>query len=402
VRPAGRGINYRRVFSAAGLAALAIIYAVLWLRMIADPVERTGADFIAFYAAGRIALTGDTAAVFDLQAQQAAEEAVLGFPILPEELAPFMHPPFILPALMLVALLPYVGAFHAWALLLLVLYFVCAWLLVRTIPGGKKDAALFAGIVLFFPAFVSILNGQNSALLVLGAALWLYGLLKGDDRLAGIGLALTTIRPHIAILLAVPFLFNRRRVWWWFAAGAAALVVFSVVLVGIDGTQNFLHILTISAGGEGYKINEFAMVNFLGMLRRLFPGIPSGTARLAAWIVYAAALVALCVVWRRSGEIGERQAGLAVLVTLFAAPHLHYHDLALLLVPIFCWLGLLIRRGLLTVRAAALLPLAVSWLLVVSNFLPALKFSIPYIFGLALAIALWRPEIFFRSKEAQP
>jgi hypothetical protein len=397
VKPARQRINYRSSLVAAGLIALTVIYAALWVKMISNPAERSGADFITFYTAGRISLTGKFAEVYVPQAQQAIEEGVLGFSITAEELNPFVHPPFILPVLALIALLPYVWAFHLWALFLLVLYFASAIFLIRTVLHARERRMLFASVVLFFPAFVSILNGQDSALLLLGASLWLYGLLSKDDRLAGIGLALTTIRPHIALLLAVPFLFKQWKVWWWFLAGAAGLAVFSVLLIGIRGTGNFLRILSISASGEGYKINEFAMLNFIGLLRRLVPGISSESTRLIGWIVYALAFVFLCLVWARSDKIGEKQAGLAVLVALFAAPHLHYHDLVLLLIPIFCVMVLTERRSLLKRETAALFPLGASWLLVVSNFLPMLKFSIPYIFGAMLMVALWIPEFVFRQ-----
>ena len=397
MKPARQRINYRSSLVAAGLIALTVIYAALWVKMISNPAERSGADFIAFYAAGRISLTGKFPEVYIPQAQQAVEEGVLGFPITAEEVNPFVHPPFILPVLALIALLSYVWAFHLWAIFLLVLYFVGAIFLIRTVLHARERKMLFASVVLFFPAFFSILNGQDSALLLLGASLWLYGLLSKHDRLAGIGLALTTIRPHIALLLAVPFLFKQRKVWWWFLAGAAGLAVFSIMLIGIRGTENFLRILSISASGEGYKINEFAMLNFIGLLRRLVPGISSESTRIIGWIVYALAFVFLCLVWTRSDKIGEKQAGLAVLIALFAAPHLHYHDLVLLLIPIFCVMVLTERRSLLKRETAALFPLGASWLLVVSNFLPMLKFSIPYIFGAMLMAALWIPEFVFRQ-----
>ncbi len=50
-------VDFRRIFVIAGLVSLVIIYALLWLRMIASPSERTGSDFIVFYTAGQIAQT---------------------------------------------------------------------------------------------------------------------------------------------------------------------------------------------------------------------------------------------------------------------------------------------------------------------------------------------------------
>jgi hypothetical protein len=52
----------------------------------------------------------------------------------------------------------------------------------------RGTAVLAAGALTFFPVFVSLLNGQDTALLVLGAILWLAGLLLECDPLAGLGL----------------------------------------------------------------------------------------------------------------------------------------------------------------------------------------------------------------------
>jgi hypothetical protein len=389
-------INLGRAFVIAGLASQVIVYSVLWVRMITSAAERTGTDFIAFYSAGRIALTGKISDAYLPQAQKAMEESELGFSIADEALNPFVHPPFIIPILALIANLPYVSAFYAWAIILMSIFAVAVSFLVRLMPPGRDRKALIASSLLFFPVFVSILNGQDSAFLLLGATIWLFGLVKGDDRLAGLGLALTTIRPHIALLLAIPFLFKRRKVWWWFIAGAAGLAVFSFLVVGIKGTENFLHILTISASGEGYKINEAAMINFLGLLRRLVPSLASEPARGVSWVVYFLGIIFLCIIWARAERITVRHAGSAILVALLAAPHLHYHDLVLLLIPLFCVIVIIRNGKYLDQGVAGHFPLITSWLLIVSNFLPALKFSIPYLLGLILAASLRCPGIVFK------
>jgi hypothetical protein len=391
-------INLGRAFVIAGLASQAIVYSALWVRMITSAAERTGTDFIAFYSAGRIALTGRIYETYLPQAQQATEESELGFSIPDEALNPFVHPPFIIPILALIANLPYVSAFYAWAIILMSIFAVAVSFLVRLMPPGRDRKVLIASSLLFFPVFVSILNGQDSALLLLGATIWLFGLVKGDDRLAGLGLALTTIRPHIALLLAILFLFKRRKVWWWFIAGAAGLAVFSFLVVGIKGTENFLHILTISASGEGYKINEAAMINFLGLLRRLVPNLASEPARLVSWTVYFLGIIFLCIIWARTERITVRHAGAAILVAILAAPHLHYHDLVLLLIPLFCVIVIIKNGKYLDQGVAGHFPLITSWLLIVSNFLPALKFSIPYLLGLILAVSLFCPGIVFKRR----
>ena len=386
-----------RLFLVAGLLSQAIIYSALWVRMITSAAERTGTDFIAFYSAGGIALTGRIHEVYLPQVQQSAEEKVLGFTISPEDLNPFVHPPFIIPPLALIAHLPYVSAFYAWAIILLAIISIAVYFLYRGIPPGEDCRVLIASSLLFFPVFVSILNGQDSALLLLGGAVWLYGLVKGDDRIAGLGLALTTIRPHIALMLAIPFLFRSRRVWWWFLAGAAGLAVFSLLIVGFRGVENYLHILTISASGEGYKINEIAMVNFLGLLRRLVPTLAPEPARVISWVTYLIGIVFLCILWARSERIRVKQGGIAILVAILAAPHLHYHDLVLLLIPLFSVIFIIKGGKFLDQGIAGYFPLIASWLLIVSNFHPLLKFSVPYLLGLTLAVSLWYPERVFQK-----
>ena len=388
-------IKFRSALLIAGLSALIVVYGALWQFMVANPVELTKKDFISQYTAGRIANSGNWGKVYDLGVQTVQQEKILGAPILSNDFAPFMHPPFILPALALIAYLEYMPAYYAWAAIQFLLCLLSAWVLLRVVPTLGNRKTLFAGIVLFFPAFISILSGQDSSLLLLGISLWVYGLLKGKDRTAGLGLALAAIRPQIALLLALPFLFKRRKVLWWFAAGALALAAFSIALVGVDGTIGFVRILGISASGEGYRTNEIAMVNFLGLVERWFPGIPINLAHLGGWALYGLLAVCLCFLWMRSERIEEKQIGLAVLLAILAAPHLHYHDLVLFLVPIIALISGLKKTGRPGDPILSLLPLGISWILLISNFLDILKYNLPYLVGLFLGLVLWFPAIFF-------
>ncbi len=384
-------VNLRRLLTIAGLASQAIIYVVLWTSAMLDPRERTGADFLPFYAAGRIALQESFANVYLPEEQQQAEAEVLGFSFPPEDLNPFVHPPFILPVLALVAGLPYVPAFHAWALLNLVFFGAGLWLLSNTITQGIKRSLFITGGLLFYPLFVSLLNGQDSGLLLLGGALLLRGLNRGEDILAGVGLGLMTIRPHIALFLALPFLFQRRKVWWGFMVMAGALVLASLLLVGRQGALNFLDMLQLSAGGENYRINEEAMVNLIGWLNRLMPGISGETIRLAGWVGYGLGIALLCLVWGVHRKISEKHLSLAVLLALFLSPHLHFHDLALLLLHLACLVTSLVRRGWLKPRDASLLPLWTSLFLLLGSLIPGVKFDLPLLVMLVTGTLLWIP-----------
>ena len=421
------GISFRTIFAIAGIISLLLVYPILWLRVIRDPAQRTAADFLPFYAAGRIANTAGFASVYDWEAQRQAENDILnetirqmlvskGQPVTPEdfgppiqttEVNPFPHPPFIVPVLMLLARLDYLPAFGIWSALMCVIFLLSAALLVKLVPQarGRDRWVLFLGTALFFPAFFSIINGQDTAILLLGASVWVYALLQERAALSGLGLALTLIRPHMAVMMALPFLFKRRRVWWWFCAGAGLLVLISVLLLGRTGIENFLRILATSANGEGNKFfNEELMVNLIGFLRRTFPAMQAAIVRLIGWIGFALATVYLCVVWVMNAEIKERQIGLAVIITIIGVPHIHYHDLALLLIPIFCIVRIMLDKGLLKTSQAVLLPLGVSLLLFTSFLLvPALKYIVLYLLIILILSALWRPEkiVFWQSVEVK-
>jgi len=393
--------NYRNVLIIVGVAALVVIYLQLWQFMAANPIELTKKDFISQYTAGRIANSGDWGNVYNLNTQIAQQEKITGIPIVSNNFPPFMHPPFILPLLALIAYFAYVPAYHLWAVIQIILSVLSAWVLLDAIPRLRRQKVISISILLFFPVFISILSGQDSTVLLLGLSLWAYGLLFDRDGIAGLGLAIVTIRPQIALILAIPFLFKRRKVLWWFLGGAAVLGVLSIALIGIKGAVGFFQILGISAKGEGYFLNETAMINFLGLLKRWFPAMSSPAANISGWVMYIAAAVLLCIIWVRASKIEEKQIGLAVLLAIFAAPHLQYHDLAALLIPVICLMSIINKAQLWNDLVTALLPLGISWILFLSNFADFFKYNVPYLLGLIIGLMLWYPGIFSRRQRAK-
>ena len=404
-----KGINFRRVFILAGLLTLVMVYAILWIQMISSAAERTGADFIVFFTAGRISQTDGAKHVYDPLLQQAVQQAQVGFQLAPGQVLLYNHVPYLIPILKVLISENYVASFYRWAALLLALCTASVVLLTRLFQRagwGQPEVWLAAaGLITFFPLFVSILNGQDTAFTFLGLCLFLVGILTERDWLAGIGLALTSIRPQVTVLLAVPFLFRKQKVFGWFCLAGGVLVILSLAAVGIDGMRGFLNLLLVSAGGDWYGLKEPLMVNLVGLLWRITPALGANAIHWIGWAVYGITLVGLCVLWSRSRKIGEKQIGLAIVLAVFVVPHLHYHDLTLLIVPLVALLLLLVRNGFLHSQHAALLPLALSLALLVSNFALVLKLNFPYLIMLLLCLALYLPGVFFRSKpsfERQP
>jgi hypothetical protein len=396
-------VNFRRVFVVAALASLVLAYSLLWLRMITTPVEYTGADFIAFYAAGRIAQVEGLAYIYEPDRQQVIEQELVGFELVPGQVLLFNHLPYFVPILQLIIDENYVLSFIRWDLILLVVLILDATLLAYLLSRsgfehGETWLAAF-GIVLFFPIFTSLLNGQDTIFLLLGSVLWMLGLYLEKDILAGVGLSLVTIRPQLALILALPFLFRRRQVWWGFVAGTLALGAMCLFILGVDGSRNLIQLLEISARGEWYGLNPVEMPTLSGLLRRVVPGIDANVVHPVSWVAYFLTAAFLCFLWKRSKQIGEKEIGLAVVLNIFASPHLHYHDLALLLLSLTGLMVVAVREKYLSPRDAALLPFGISLLLLSSFVSPFLVYGLAYLFMLFLVLALWFPDRIFLRRQ---
>ncbi|HSL30100.1 MAG TPA: glycosyltransferase family 87 protein [Anaerolineales bacterium] len=379
-----------RIVAVAGVLSLFISYVGIWNRFVNDPVQRTGSDFIAFYSAGRVAQNQGISAVYDPRLQQMIQQEEVGFTLAPGQVLLYNHLPFLVPLLQIIVSENYVASLHRWVLLLMILYILSVVVLstISRQSGFNQESTVLTavGALLFLPVFFSLMNGQDTAILFLGASIWMYGLLSGKEYLAGLGLSLTTVRPHIALILAVPMFFRSTRVFAAFLVGSLLLVLISISILGRAGVQDFIEILFLSAGGEWYGMKESAMYNLIGLLSRTTPWLPAATIRWLGWILYAGAMVVLSLLWLRTREARNGLIGLSIIFALFFVPHLHFHDLALLLIPIYNVVQTHQDSGNVRPSFLALIPVALSLVLLLSNISPFLQYTIPYLIMLLLAI----------------
>jgi hypothetical protein len=361
-------------------------FAMQWMQMILNPVSPTGADFIHFYSAGRVAQRFGFSSVYNLDLQQKIEEEVVGFDMPKGQTLPYNHIPYLIPLLRVLMDSSYVGSFTRWVIILLVLFITGNFIFLRAVFPDQSffnNMTLLGGAVIFYPFFISLLMGQDSTILYFGVVLLSIGILKKNDWLAGLGLALVTVRPHIFLALAIPIFIRFVKVWWRFFTPTLILVVFSIVILGEGGIKEFVNILLITAGGNWFGTNQSVMFNLLGLTLRILPFIDEQALRVVSWVGYILGIGLLSIMWLHAEEFDENLLGLSILGALFFAPHLHYHDLTLLILPML----LAIRTNIpsYSFSRVSTLFIGISATFFISAAALPVYFSLPYLLCVALA-----------------
>jgi glycosyl transferase family 87 len=278
----------------------------------ARTVQPKESDFPAFYSAARIWASGQNP--YDLEVQCSVQEPIRGVPCLP-----FAHPPVLLPLISLVSNDDFTSSYYRWLLVLVLVTALCILPLYRLCAEWK----LSVQTILFFPIVVAITFGQDTPFILLGVLLWIWLLTSKREVLAGLVLSIAVLKPQIAILLAVPLLFSRPKAFAGFLLGAAVLSVYSFALVGVEGFRGALRIVEVMSQGHGYGVNPQSMQNATALLVR------SGLSAVWSWPVFALGIIAISIYWKKNG-ISLRELSAGIIVALFTAPHLHFHDLSLL------------------------------------------------------------------------
>jgi hypothetical protein len=315
----------------------------------------TATDFMGVWAAGRLALGGQAAFVFDWPTLGAVEASVTG--IVSKGYFTWQYPPTFLCVAALLALLPYIAAFLVWMAITGTLYLA----IMRRILGS-------APLVLAAAAFPAVLwnlgVGQTG---MLTAALFGGGLvmLGGRPFLAGVFFGLLTYKPQLGILIPVALVCGGH--WRTIAAAALTAVVMVALSAAIFGTASWvafaqsLPVLSQAMLVDG-RVPLIKLQSVFGVTRVL-----GGSPELA-WAVQGMLIFALAVavgwVWRKPAAPDLKAAALAT-AALLATPYVFIYDLVLLAVPV----AFLVRTGPSRYESLAL---ALAVLLVFANpILPA-------------------------------
>jgi len=330
-------------------------------------------DFVAFWAAARLALQGQGQALYNNNVIEAFERAHVA--MAPGYFAFYYPPPFLMACLPL-GLLPYV-----WSMLLFLAgQAALLWTALRRILPAR--CAVLP--ILAYPGFLlNVFSGQNGGLT---AACFAGALIFLDTRplLAGACLGALVYKPQMALAVPVALL-AARRFRSAFAAGATAagLCAVSLAVLGTGPWRGFLSNAGAARGDLERLGGKWPMMQSLyADIRLVGGGLTTGYAAQAMLALLALALLAhLC--WRRPGA-GPEMAALAA-ATLIVTPFLYDYDLVVLAAPL-AWLAATAGRVPLSAAAAALV--ALLYLLPLDNLAVRNHVGIPLAPPLILCLLL--------------
>jgi len=141
------------------------------------------------------------------------------------------NPPWAIPFILPLAVFSYRIAFAVWTLLSVVVLIGCTHAIWRRLSSRDRPTPLLLTL-LFGPAIVQLMLGQWTILVLLGVAVFLIAVDRGQDWIAGASLVLVLAKPHVALLLllAIALWTLTHRRWRIFVSAALALASASLII----------------------------------------------------------------------------------------------------------------------------------------------------------------------------
>ena len=331
-------------FLIAAYAGLAVAFAVATLRVLASSGGIVATDFSVFSTAWWLILNGKGAALYDVNAQTAAQHVVMGGAQFEGGLLAFLNPPHAalagVPFGWLRETSSATVAFASWtALNLVLLVQLDRWVRITAGAGtGAKRWIVTLALLAFYPVFEVITIGQLSILLA-AAVLGVYRATVNSRPLAGAAwLLVISIKPQLMLPLLV-FLAMRRSfaLLCWFALLSILVGVATAIVLGpmiwIDYLRHIGALEHFFATGTP----EY-MFNLRGLLAREALFLQPQTVQQVAYaasIVAAACLGFAFWMWRiEEYEEVQLPYALAVATALLFSPHLFVQDTVIWAVPL--------------------------------------------------------------------
>ncbi len=281
-----------------------------------------GSDFLAFWSAGRLAMTGEASRVYDLAATGAVQATIGRLNTFA-----FVNPP---PFLLFVAPFGLMDYRQAWASWIVTTYL--AWFL----TSRRRDPSLSWQIAAFPGAMNAGWHAQTGLLtgaLMAGAA----NRLRTHPVLAGACIGALVIKPHLALLWPVALAAGRHwRAFWSAAATVIGMFLITVLLFGTGPIFNYPKSWVISqylvdTGDADFFLRQSTVYAAVRVVAS--PLMATAAQTITSLLVVAATWG----IWASGATLDGKLAFLMAAVPM-ATPYAFSYDLAFLIIPVI-WLA---------------------------------------------------------------
>jgi hypothetical protein len=312
------------------------------------------ADFTSMYTAGKMVRQGMSHQIYDEQTEWAMQRAFSPVAGARGNSLPYVHAPFEALWFVPFSVDSYLAAYFSWAAvnaaLLLLLYSLLKPQF--TFVRQRSLASWMFLLMAYFPLFFTILQGQDSIVLLVLYAVVFLCMKRNSWFLAGGSLALGLFRLHLVLpFVAIMLLLKKWKFVAGFGLGSAALAAVSALVVGWRGVWRYpTYIWSLEQHrGKEVILPPAAHSNLRGLIEGSLEGWLQPSLILTLIIIASLVAVLLAAkIWKgadpgdaRSTEIGFSAS---LIVTVLVSFHGFMYDLALLILPAIMVLDQFLER----------------------------------------------------------
>jgi Glycosyltransferase family 87 len=292
-------------------------------------------DFLRFYSIGQIVSSPQRDMVYNPEVQLQFFNALIS-PAHTDSVMFVQHPPYLFIFFVPFSALPLVQSYALWFVFsIFVGSLVCILLLLQRGTLTKLQiVAFWIGLSVCFPAWRAHYIGQLSWHLLAICGFYCWALVGRRGFLAGISLALATIKIQYLPFLLLPAFFCRsKKILIVAVASFAVLLVIAGFTVGWQNVIGYPHVLLSTESSRDVGLFPERMVCLRGPLSDFPRPIALALSGGAGFIAF----IFLTLLWLRVRVPDESQfrwlLSITIVTALIFAPHVHHYDLLLLAIP---------------------------------------------------------------------
>ncbi len=289
-------------------------------------------DFASFYTAAEILHDGRGHQLYDLAVQENIQRSISPVGVAERgAVLPYNHPAFEAFLFLPLVIFSYRTAYLIWLSINIALIAAIIILLRKNLPSlGQAPLYLWISACLAFtPITVSLIQGQDSIVLLLCYCMAFIALRRNADLLAGVWVAFGLFKFQLSLPFIAPFLLLKRwRIVGGFFVSAILLLLITLKVVGYEGLIYYPdYIWGLDHNSNFRWLAPIGAPNLHGLISAVtFPYHPR--AGLACLVVVSGMLLAAATfAWRTRRHDDPRNLNLAFAATLTVSVLLSYHIL---------------------------------------------------------------------------